>query len=615
MSILAPLGLIALLLLPVICLLHLRHARFRSLTLSSTLLWSRLLADAPQMRPRRLPVHLLLLALQLAAVACGVLALARPALDAAGWRSNMVVAVDTSLAMSATDIQPTRLARARAVMGGMIDNLAPWDTMTIVDMGASPRVLATSSDHTTLRQALGGLTPGVGPSSLAADGPLLAGLQAASGAHTHVLVLAPLGAPPAALNLLRQSVPALQVQTVGVDSSDRGVAGLTIACPQGGATGSCEAFARLINTGTRSLTTRVTAVVDGAPSTRTITLPAQSSTPLRLSLPARAHLLQVQLDGHDALPADDTAWAAVPTPVQHTVLLLSSTPASTVAQALRAIPYLHVQVLAPSSPGVAAQARRADLTVVEGASTGDIPGNLLVIHPARGSMLSGTITTARAPTLTTINTSSPLLRGVDLSSLVLYTASTARPPAWAHSDIGSSAGPLLFDGTTNGRRVAILLIDPQIHTGAHGGRTGSNLSTLLAFPTLLQNAVEALNPPPPVDLPAGQIAAEPVRAGAATWLYWTSGHPIALPTADTIAAIPALPPGSYALSGGATGPVTANAPVPADPFTQQPLPTGTTTSSSLLMPLTAAPWEIWPLVIVLALLLLVVEWWYYTCRT
>ena len=255
MSVLAPVGLIALLLLPVLFLLHLRHARYRSYTLSSTLLWSRLLAEAPRMRPRRRPIYLLLLALQLLAVGCGALALARPALNAAGWRSNVVVAVDTSLAMSATDLRPSRLARAQGTVSGMIDSLAPWDTMTIVDVGAAPRVLAASSDHDALHQALNDLAPGIGPSSLAVDGPLLAGLQAAGGTHTRVLLLAPLGAPSSALSQLRRAVPTLQVQTIGVDGSDRGVADLSIACPSNGVTASCEAFARLINTGTRALAT------------------------------------------------------------------------------------------------------------------------------------------------------------------------------------------------------------------------------------------------------------------------------------------------------------------------------------------------------------------------
>ena len=361
----------------------------------------------------------------------------------------------------------------------------------------------------------------------------------------------------------------------------------------------------------------MTAVVDGTSATRAITLPAQSSTPLRLSLPASAHTLEVRLDGHDALPADDSAWADAPAPVWRTILLVSNTPGSVVAQALRAIPYVHVEVLAPHSPAITAQARRADLTVVEGASADGIPGNLLVIDSsAARSTLLGALTPVHTPAVTAINSASPLLRGVDLSSLVLYTAATTSLPTWAHTDVSSSAGPLLFDGTTGGREVAVLLIDPQIHTGAHGVRTGSNLSTLLAFPALLQNAVEALGPTPPVNIAAGQVAAEPARTGESAWIHWAPGQTTPLPTSGAIAAIPALPPGSYTLSGGVTGAVTANAPVPADPLSQQVLlPVALPVTHLLVPPVTAAPWEIWPLVILLVLLVLCGEWWYYTCRT
>ena len=61
MSLLAPAGLVALLLLPIIIAIHLWRVRYRRYELSSTLLWSRVLSETPLRRPRRLPTRLLLL--------------------------------------------------------------------------------------------------------------------------------------------------------------------------------------------------------------------------------------------------------------------------------------------------------------------------------------------------------------------------------------------------------------------------------------------------------------------------------------------------------------------------------------------------------------------------
>ena len=189
MSLLAPVGLAALALLPVILAIHLWRVRHRRYEVSSTLLWSRVLSETPLRRPRHLPTHYVLLALQLAALAGGAMALARPSWVTASAHRYELVAVDTSLAMSATDVQRTgdrpvttlmpesRLAAARDAVRRLIAALGPGDTMTLVDAGTDPRVLATSGDHAVLEHALDGLSQGYGPSSLATDGPLLAGLM------------------------------------------------------------------------------------------------------------------------------------------------------------------------------------------------------------------------------------------------------------------------------------------------------------------------------------------------------------------------------------------------------------------------------------------------------
>lgn len=618
MSFLAPVGLAALLLLPVIVAIHLWRIRYRRQTISSTLLWSRVLSESPLRRPRRLPTRYLLLLLELAALACGAVALARPSVAATTGR-HLVVAVDSSLLMTATDTAPNRLARAKTQVRALVDGLGAGDTMTLVDAGTTPRVLAASSDHTVLRRALEKITDGAGASSLAGDGPLLAGLVAANGPHTTAYLFAPYGTDGATLAALRRGVPHLHTRIVGTSGDDRAVTGLTVSC-LAGKKPSCEAYARLVNTGVRAVTTQITATVDGATVTQYLALPADGTRDVGLPLPAGAHTVELSLAGHDPLAADDTAWAVVPRAVHRVVLLATDDPTSPLAQALRAIPNVTLRVTTPDDNALNTEAARADLTVLDATDASIVPpGNLLFVNPSGGNgFFAASSHSIVAPGVTATDQASALLRAVDLESLVISTATRVALPAWAHVDIASDGGPLLFDGTTGGRRVAVLTFDPR----PDAATDSSNLATLLAFPTLLQNLVDTLAPPPTTGATAGGIAAVPLTRQAPAILTSAGGKAAELPSSGDLAALPALHPGLYnvtdATGGGAQniavnaasamGPATTAGQAGTSPQVPQvgPLP-----NISIPTP----PWEGWALFAILALLFLSGEWWYYVRNT
>src|SRR5205085_991744 len=147
------------------------------------------------------------------------------------------------------------------------------------------------------------------------------------------VLFAPLGTDRRTLEALGRIVPGMRVRLVGTSTDDRGVAGLTVSCVT-----TCEAGARLVSTATHAVTTRVTATVDGAELTQRVTVPGRSAVPIKLALPAGSRLVSLRLAGHDALPADDAAWAVVPLAVRRTALLVTDDPTTPLAQALHAIP-------------------------------------------------------------------------------------------------------------------------------------------------------------------------------------------------------------------------------------------------------------------------------------
>lgn len=627
MNLLAPGGLLLLLLLPVIVAIHMWRVRHRRYTLSSTLLWTRVLSETPLRRPRQLPTRYLLLLLQLSALTLGGVALARPAWTPPGTHRHLLVAVDSSLAMGATDVRGGRLAEVKGQIGKLINGLAPGDTMTLVDAGPTPHVLAASGDHTALRRALNGIFAGYGPSSLAADGPLLDGLRAAGGSGTETYLFAPLGVSTAALADLRRAVFGLHVRLIGRDDADRGVAGLTISCPTGHPHADCEAYARLINTGPRAVTTSVVAVADGA-ATRPLDyrLSARSATPILLRVAPSVRALELRLDGHDALPADDTAWAVMPLPVHRSVLLVADDPSTPLAQALHAIPNLSVRTVTQDAYSDD-MTRKVDLTVVDNPRSGleMIPGNLLLVNPdpSDNTPLFTRHGTVNNPGVTGTERDDPLLSDVDLSSLVIASSTKAQLPAWARADLSSDAGPLLFSGVTGGRRVAVMLFDPR----SSAIDNASNLSSLLAFPTLLNNAVQALAPGPATVATAGETAGQTLTRQGAVVLRPSAGRAVPLISSGDVAALPALRPGLYSTTGSAGGQATrlaVDAAVPGDPLgssadaasapAKAPLPPGNG-PATLPAPSLIAPWELWAILAVLALFALSGEWWYYVRRT
>ncbi len=627
MSLLTPAGLAALLLLPPVLLIHLWRIRYRRHTLPSTLLWSRVLDETPLRRPRRLPTRWLLLLLQLAVLLCGAVALARPAFVAAGGR-HLLVAVDSSLSMGAGDVRPNRLARARDLVARLVDGLGAGDAITLVDAGATPRVLVTSGDHAALRRALGTLAPGDGPSSLGGDGALLAGLAASAGPRTATYLFAPVGTSEATLGALRGAVPGLSVRSIGTTDDDRAVADLSVSCLTGrtpGGTGACEAYARLVNKGAHPITTRVTATVDGRSSAEplSLSLRANTSQQIHLPLPAGARTVELHLDGRDALPADDTAWAVVPRPLHRDILLVTGDPTSPLAQGLRAIPNVTLGTIAPDNGALGDVARRVDLVVLDGTGPDILPpGNLLFVNPTAGTALFDTVGSGEtiAPVVTGLDRASPLLRNVDLGSLIVSAAARVALPGWARAVIAGDGGPLLFSGVTGGRRVAVLTFDPRPAAAANS----SNLDTLLAFPALLQNIAQALAPAPPGSATAGRPGTIPLARRDAATLAGGAGAAAALPSAGDLAALPALRPGLYDVTGAAGGGKSAIAVNAEGPGADTSGAEGLGADAAVApappavlpaVPVPSTPWEGWTLGAVLALLLLGGEWWYYVRHT
>src|SRR5437764_8213585 len=123
MSFLTPFALLSALIIgPIIVAMYLLKLRREDRRVSSTFLWQRMVRDVEANAPWQKLRRNLLLLLQLLLLLLLALALARPFFLTTGIAGrNLIVVLDRSASMGATDVPPTRLEAARRQAISLID--------------------------------------------------------------------------------------------------------------------------------------------------------------------------------------------------------------------------------------------------------------------------------------------------------------------------------------------------------------------------------------------------------------------------------------------------------------------------------------------------------------
>jgi Ca-activated chloride channel homolog len=501
MSFLAPLGLLALLALPLIVVLHMLRERRRRVVVPSLLLWQLLPQRQAARRRRRPPLSLLLLLHLLAAALLG-LALAQPQWSLAlfGGERHTVVVIDSSTSMAAPGpgLAGTRLDAARAQARQLVSGMAPEETLTLIATSPSPRLLESAGPEGAARLlvALDALRAAGTGSDLAGALTLAeTALQGRPGAR--VLVLSDAALPQSQLDALAARSAAVPVEwrNLGGELDNRAV--VTLAARPRGTSGLTQVYARVVNYGATPVRTVLRLFGDEALiDTRPVTLGPRGEVELTWSVPRGVTLLRAELDGNDGLPADDTAQLSLAQTRPVRTLLVTAQPAA-LERALRAVPGLTLNTLDPAAyPGNPA-ADAADLTIFDGYLPAVWPtGGVLVINPPAGSPLLAVGASSVAQGDLRADPARPaLLDGLSLESVDFGPLRELEPPPWASTLLAQGDQPLILRGRNETSEVAIWAFD--LGQG--------NLTTRLAFPLLAARTVRDLTPPP---LPGAALLGE-----------------------------------------------------------------------------------------------------------
>ncbi|HRQ40708.1 MAG TPA: VWA domain-containing protein [Chloroflexota bacterium] len=498
MAFLAPAFLLLGLLAAPIILLYMLRLRRREMMVSSTLLWQKLLRDREANAPWQKLRRNLLLFLQLLILGLLVLALARPFLPVPSLvNSSVVVLLDGSASMQATDADPTRFAAAQAEARRLVNDLGGGNQMTLILAGQTPLVLTPpTTDKTALRQAIDQAQPENGPADWTAAFALASG--AAQGFQNAKIILISDGGLPA-------NLPPLPAELVYVPVGGSGE-NLAISALATRTTGEgIELFASVTNQGIIDREALLTIALDGALfDARRVTVPGQSTANVTWLLPPDTAVIQAHLSNHqgDNLPLDDTAWAVHEGGVSNRALLVTEGNLF-LEQVFGVLPGVEAFKTTPGSDLLNENGENAfDLYVFDGVPLPQPPpaADMLIINPQSGG--GGDLFTVNgifSDTVAIRLTDSPLLQFVDWRNVNVRAAQNVDAP-WAQTLVQAQGGPLLQIGQHGGYRVALLNFDLR----------DSDLPLQIAFPILMANITGWLSPGRAFDAPTGLQPGEPV---------------------------------------------------------------------------------------------------------
>jgi len=498
-SFLSPLALLFGLLAVPILILYMLKLRRREVEVSSVMLWQMLLRDREANAPwQRLKRNLLLL-LQLLLLAALVIALARPFLRVPAIAAGtVVVLLDASASMNATDVEPNRFEAAKAAARQLMDGLSSDGKMSLLLVGHQPEVLASATnDKDVLRAALGKAHVSEESADWEAAFALASGaVRAASIEHSTVVIISDGGLPS---NRNLPPLPgAVRYVPVGASADNLAIEALALRPASTGP----QLFAKVANYGDADRTAIISFYAgEQLFSAEQVNVPAGKTADVvltdlpkgpaiyraGLSLPASAG----EAEEVDKFSLDDTAWAVYQPPSAGRALLIS--PGNVfLEQVLAAIPGLQPFRLAADAP---IPADPFDLYVFDSVITDTLPAkDLLLVNPPPNALFNvGEVFTNT--TLAKIAVDDPLMQyvGRNWSGVHILKARQVAVPTWARVLVEAEGGPLVFVGETGGRRVAVLTFD--LHD--------SDLPLQVAYPILMSNLINYLAPAQAFSAPDG----------------------------------------------------------------------------------------------------------------
>lgn len=537
--------------------LYVLKLRRRPVAVPFSRLWQRILQDKEATSLFSQLKRLLSLLLQLALLALMLLALGDPraAMSLVEPR-NVVVLVDASASMQATDVAPSRFDVAKERVKAMARGLSGSDRMLIAQMDATITPLSTlTSEIPELESAIAALRPSDSAGDFARG--LRFAMDTLSGLSSPEIVVVSdgaLGEASDAAGPVRLGNTSLSFVPIGVGGKNAAITGFSVRrYPLDKS--RYEVMLELTNTSAEPMSIELSLYGDGTLTdlSRLELKPNERLARYYPNLSGASGTLEARLslpDGqHDALPADDRAFARLPERRRARIQVV--TPGNLYLEAALLLDeYLDVTTIAPSAyPSEG----RFDVTIFDGVTPNVAPdsGGLFYLNPTSanvpftvGELIEDTDQDYRLG-FDEIDAKSPLVRYTSLSDVNIARAHALKGDKEDRVIGKSHKGALLLQGRRAGTKFVALGFDVR----------ESDLPMRVAWPLFLLNTINDF-----VEEDTGYISSfktgtifrvpAPSSADTAT-LVTPDGSERAIPVKDGRAVFLGQHAGLYALQAGA----------------------------------------------------------------
>ncbi len=452
-----PLALLGLLFVPAVIAMYLLKLRRDEAVVPSTLLWTRLVADVEANAPWQRLRRSLLLLLQLLLVIALALLAARPFLERpAGLARDIVLVMDTSASMAATDVVPDRLTAAKQVAIDALKDLPTGGKVSLIAADRTARIVVNESgDLTRVRQAIESIPVTESRGDLG-DALELASKLAARSGDAQILVAtdAALASKPTG----RVAAP-VKVLSVGRDRKNQAIVALAVRTAPSAVTRSV--FVSVANLDLTAASRRLELWGDDRLlEVRDVKLDPQARSDVIIDdLPREVGTVEVRLVGPDPsvqaapdqLAVDDRAWAVIP-PDRTRLVLVVGEGDPYLETALSFLPDVELFGVTPAEYGPSTErkdGRPWDLVIFEDFLPATLPKTpVLAIAPPRSGPLGDVSGTLKNPGIGTPGSgrARPSLRR-SLDHACLRGREAHRTDLGAHGRAGSAwrAAALLGD--------------------------------------------------------------------------------------------------------------------------------------------------------------------------
>ncbi len=619
MSFLTPLALaLSALAIPIVLLYMLRLRRIE-MPISSTFLWQQLVRDREANAPwQRLRLSWLLL-LQLLILAALVVALARPFTEVKTITTGRIVLLlDASASMNATDVDPNRFAAARDIGLDLVDTLGSDDTMTVIRVSDVPGVLAAASrDKLVLRNAIRDAQP----SDVSADWFAAMTLAAAGAVGVDalkVVIVTDGGLPPDL-----PPVPGdVRFVPVGSRSGNLAISALATSALPGRAP---QLFARISNYGDTTTDVIMDIRLDGSDSlftARRYTVTSGGYVDIfNLELPDTFNSLEAHLTMpsnaamRDYLRVDDVAYAVRDRAGAGRVLLVTEGNIflEQIFRSLRGVELFEV------TPADGLPQNDFDLYVFDSVLPGELPdGDLLLVNPPRGTEFFQRGAAVQPTGPITVNPDDPRVRNLSayMDAVSLQSYYPLGGVDWGTVLVQVDGNPLVVAGEVNNRQVVVLPFDARY----------PNTDWVLqpAWPILIAELTAWFSPPRITDAgdsltPGAPVTIRFIENADEAIVTRPDGQRVSLhPEGSTVVFANTLDSGLYRVDLRRDGSVVKSEQFAVnlfDPLESRIAPEtsvtiGTTTVTQDVREETARR-EFWPWVAGIGLAVLLAEWWVY----